>query len=168
MSSLLQQRYGNQFTDSSSPCLGTYYADRSDIELIFGANNIVLWANLDNDDVVPPALPPPSIDARICWALQLAHNQINDRLNGGMYLLPFIAPYPTQVVDACARLAGVFLYEGRGVVDAHVTPADQQPTTKVEYHRKLIEKFFNRILSDRIQLLGQVRSKNYPNVVKDS
>jgi phage gp36-like protein len=133
------------------PCDGVYYADRADIELIFGNTNVVTWADVDNDG------DDTLIVNRICWALQLSHYQINDRLTGGAYVIPFVIPYPVQIIDCCARLAGVLLYESRGIIDATDT---QKPRNTVTYHRDLVEKTLRAVLDGRMQFLGQMVATN--------
>src|SRR5262245_41738985 len=91
-----QQFNGQQFNvgagggGPTSECDGLYYANRSDVEVIYGTHNINKWADVENDGDVD------LIGQRICWALQNSHAQMNDRMAGGPYLVPFIQPYPRQ------------------------------------------------------------------------
>jgi hypothetical protein len=142
----------------SGPCAGVYYADRIDVENIFGIGNVLVWADLENLDDPTTA----GTDARVCWALRLGHNIVNDRLKGGPYEIPFLPPYPPEIIDACARLAGVNLYDSRGLEDA-----GDKAVNQVSAHRNLVERFFQAVLADRKRIPGLVRTKNYPAAVAD-
>lgn len=87
------------------------YCERSDIETIFGIAEVKTWADLDNNQVAA------DIANRITAAIAYAQNQIDDRLRGGPHTIPFTEPPPTTIIDVCAQLAGIRLYEARGVVD---------------------------------------------------
>lgn len=97
------------------------YCTRSDIEDLFGPVNVAKWADLDNDQTAA------AITARIERAIVVSSAKINDRLRGGPYLLPIVGDPPT-LVNLCASLAGLWLYESRGVQDF-------SPETGVPMHR---------------------------------
>lgn len=143
-------------TRSVAGCDGVYYANKSDIEIIFGSDNVTKWADLNNSS------DQTEIDARICWSLQQAHSQINDRLTPGPYKIPFETPVPIQIIDTCARLAGVILYESRGITDM---TDGEKPKNQLTYHRQLAMKLLNNILNDRVQFLGLKHTADYPEPV---
>jgi hypothetical protein len=128
----------------TSPCDGQFYANESDVIQIYGTSNVTTWADLDNlgDNNL--------MKTRVCWALQLAYEQINNRLYGGPYTVPFVMPAPYQVKDLNARLAGVLLYESRGIVD--VPEGDKSSTHRLIYQRKLCEKIISGIHAGLIHL----------------
>lgn len=86
------------------------YCVRSDIEDRFGVDNVSTWSDLDNDE------DSGKITARIARAIVVAEDMINTLLRGGVYSVPF-SSVPVMVVDVCAVLAGVWLYDARGVAD---------------------------------------------------
>jgi|SRR3990172_324296 len=126
-------------------CDGVFYANRSDIELIFGASNVSKWADVDNNGIVD------NISNRVCWALQNAQADIDNRLLGGPYAVPFILPYPRQIITTTARLAGVMLYDSRGVTDFSELG---NPLHQLHYHKSMVEKVLSGILSRSIRLTG--------------
>jgi hypothetical protein len=145
-----------------SECDGLYYANRSDIELIFGAQNVSVWADLDSDqDTV-------KIGARVCWALKNVTAEMNDKLYNGPYRVPFIktstVPYPTQIVNTCARMAGLSLYEARGITDF---AENGIPKNQLFSHAQMIKMFFYKILNGQMRLIGQVSTQNVPGVYTD-
>ena len=89
------------------------YATRSDVELAFGKDNIVKWADLDN------LQNPTTIAARIEWALLNSYTLLNAKLINGHYTVPFSEPYPQLIIYAQSLWAGQMLFDGRMVTDAN-------------------------------------------------
>ncbi len=90
--------------------MGQYIA-QSDIESIFGVVNVQKWSKLDNT---------AGADAtRIANAIEHAEAVVEDRLRS-QYAIPLtgIGVLPPIITDWCAKLAGVWLYEARGIADA--------------------------------------------------
>lgn len=143
-----------------SGCNDVYYANRSDVELIFGILNTSKWADVDNngDEIF--------IDARICWALQGAEAYLNDALNGGPHDVPIAKlannKYPTQLIVECARKAGTILYDSRGVTDVDT---DGRPQDSLKMHREQTARFISRILANQIVLTGVPLRTNTPGAV---
>lgn len=96
---------------SAGPAAG-YYADQSDVENIFGRDNVAIWSNLDNDDTDADV-------ARIQEALDDADSQINTALRG-VYAVPVaVSGDDANVLKRiAATMAGVWLYRNRGDRDA--------------------------------------------------
>ena len=90
---------------------GTGYCTRSDINDIFGTNNVTTWADLDSD------ADADNISAHIARGIAWATTEINDRLRGGPYEIPLPATVAATITDICATLAGVWLYRSRGTDD---------------------------------------------------
>ena len=88
------------------------YIDKSDIEDVFGVENVILWSQLDNE--VAEA-DEDRIDAAIAYAEQI----IEDRFRGSRYQVPFAGTAGTlyQVTYWCAVVAGQWLYRTRGLSD---------------------------------------------------
>lgn len=88
------------------------YALRADVEDVFGVENLKKWADLDGDADVG------KIDARIVVALTKADEEVNGRLDGGPYEIPFTTePYDGRLTSIAALWAGVWLYSNRGMTD---------------------------------------------------
>lgn len=83
--------------------MGKYIA-QSDIEDVFGKDNVAVWSNLDGE--------ADADTARITRAIVLAEEDVENRFRGGKYRLPF-SPIPEVVKNWCATLAGIWLFENR-------------------------------------------------------
>lgn len=120
------------------------YATQADIEAIFGASNVRTWADLDNlgDE--------ETIADRIEWALAAADGEVNDRLTGGPYALPIASP-PASLIECAARIAGVKLYESRGIQDMGST---DEPADQMQPHRKMANAWLKLVKSAAVRLYG--------------
>jgi len=102
------------------------YAAQSDVEAVFGTANVAVWSNLDSDSTTANT-------SRIASAIAVAEQSIDDRLRGGPYSLPLTAVGSgglVTVTDWAARLAGVWLYESRGVED--------ETANQIAAHKKMV------------------------------
>lgn len=134
------------------------YSARVDVEQVFGAINIKKWADLDN------AGDEDAIAQRIDATIADADAEIDARLRGSIARLPFAAPIDRCVMQLSARLAGVKLYEARGVQDFdEVTGAPQHRLT---WHRREVERMLKDIRSGRIRLKGSTYVAT-PQAVED-
>jgi phage gp36-like protein len=97
---------------TSPAALGAgYYASRSDLENLFGRDNIAIWSQLDNDST----LPDPR---RIGAALAYADAEIDNVFRGGPYLVPLVVSAARPTVQRWAAvIAGAWLYTNRGQRD---------------------------------------------------
>lgn len=89
--------------------MGTYIT-QSDIEAEFGVTNVAIWSNLDNESEEADA-------SRINAAIAKAEARVESFFRGGKYLVPFAFLNESGSVivkEWCAKLAGIWLYEGRG------------------------------------------------------
>lgn len=111
------------------------YANRADVELLYGAANIVIWANLESGDPEDEDVAD-AIDARIASALADAEADVDDRTRGGPYAVPFPS-VPVCIKRATALLAGVMLYEARGVTDFDSETG--KPQHQLQYQKKEAE-----------------------------
>lgn len=122
------------------------YATRADIEAVFGKSNVEQWADLDNDEV------HVDIAARINTALADAIEFVDDTLRAGPYTLPLTSTHAT-IKRLTAILAGVRLYEARGVQD--VNEVTGQPLHKYVWHKQDADKTLKRILAGQLRLAGE-------------
>jgi len=96
---------------------GDLYATAADIYTVFGQANVYKWANIDSL-ASDHADYETDIQARITKALTVATVDINDKLRGGPYEVPFTDTSLTATINyACVLKAGVWLYEWRGADD---------------------------------------------------
>lgn len=86
------------------------YATREQLEARFSAAEIKQWADRDSDG------DATAIASAITAALDDATAEIDDRLRGGPYSVPFSSP-PTIIVRTCCMIAAGMLYEPRGAQD---------------------------------------------------
>lgn len=136
---------------SSSGCVA--YCERSDVEAVYGVENVKKWADLDND------VDPVKIEARITWARCLASERINVRLASSPYDVPFLEPFPDVLVDITARLSGLLLHDSRGVEDLD---AEGRPTDVLQTHRNEYARFIQDVYAGRIRFPELTSTKRVP------
>lgn len=91
----------------------SYCAD-TDIFAKFGTTNVTKWADLDSDQ------NETTITARITAAINAASDDVDAVMLGGPYSIPIVLTgggTPGEITNICAVLAGVWLYDSRGVED---------------------------------------------------
>lgn len=146
------------------------YCDRAGVEAVFGTINVQVWGNLDNGDITDGDVLI-AITARITRAISDAQAEIDARLRGGPYTIPFVEPVEKMIQMICEKLTGVILYESRGVQDYQaIDPAIQgaqvtKPAHRLAWHRKWAERMMDMLLSGGIQLdLTQIGDE-FPEVL---
>lgn len=121
------------------------YSVRTDIEAIFGVNNVALWGDMDGDENAS------NITARIAYMIAEADAGIDDDLRGTSLRLPLqtsAGATPTTITRIAARLAGVLLYEAYGMKD--VDP--QTGLHAMSFSRVYAEKKIEQIRSGKLKL----------------
>lgn len=139
------------------------YCERADVEAVYGIANVKTWADLDSDG------DAEAITARIDAAIAEATEEIDDRLRYGPYALPLANDsdeVPLSVKRMCATLAGVLLYEARGVQDYN--PDTGTPVNKLLWNRRRVETFLSEVRA-RKRTLSAVESvpRRGPQVAED-
>lgn len=141
---------------------GAALTTRELMELMFGEDNVEKWADLDNESNAA------TISARIDQAANFATEESYDWLRGGPFEVPLadVSAAPLTLVDAATRLAGVWLYENRGVNDA---TKEKKGTHRLTYHRDYAEKFFKQVRSGqrRLYISGVTQAVAHPAAVHD-
>lgn len=84
--------------------MGVYVA-KADIENVFGKDNVARWSNLDGE--------VGADTTRIAFAIATAEEDVENRFRDGRYALPFVPVTNKTVMNWCARLAGIWLFENR-------------------------------------------------------
>jgi len=84
------------------------YSTQSDIEALYGVQNVAEWSNLENDG-------SGASTSRIDTANEYAAAYVDDRFRDGPYAIPFVglSGTPRVLVDWCAKIAGAWLYRSR-------------------------------------------------------
>lgn len=140
------------------------YCVRTDIETLFGVNNVTSWADLDND------ANATKITARITAAIVTADDFIDSYLRNGPYALPLANDadtVPVLVRDISVRLAGANLYSARGVTDYN---ADGDPEDRMQHHRDLAESRLQLIKNRTLNLdvAAKAVQRTVPTVIKEA
>lgn len=132
------------------------YSVLADLEKQYGSQNISKWADLNGNK------SGGEIAARVAWAIEQADAYIDDHLRYGPYAIPFDDPPPTRIKFMSARMAGVMLYESRGVTDFD---ADGNAQDQLMWQRKTVDKDIREIMSRRIRFDLEETSASYPQVI---
>lgn len=118
-----------------------YWTSETELEDMFGTENVRTWADLENED------DAATIMRRKRWAIQWATDEARSHLARTRYAGLDCAPAVLR--QATTRLAGVLLYESRGVQDAD---GEGNPQHRLRWHRAEAEKFFRRVKADQVYL----------------
>lgn len=124
-----------------------------DLNNMFGRDNVFQWADLDNSE------DQYSVAKRLAWAIRSATRDAIARLSGGPVNPAKLTGVPEPLRIAVTRMAGVLLYESRGVFDS----ADEMGVHRLRRHEELANKFFNKVAAGQIRLACHVRMS--PGVV---
>lgn len=103
------------------------YCNKANVESVFGVTNIANWADLDNDQ------DGVKIEARIDRAIVVVSAEIDDIIRCVNYQTPLendSGSTPTTIENLAATLAGLWLYEARGVDDMD---QNNQPMHRLRY-----------------------------------
>ncbi len=120
----------------------------------WGRQNIRKWADLENHDEAS------YIDGRIAWALGKADTTINSRLAEARYVIPFAEPYDDLIVDLANRIAGLRLYDARGITDSDDDFDD------FRNEREAIEDTLMKIIRGQMHVRTAERKANQTSVPK--
>jgi hypothetical protein len=108
--------------------------NRQTLEDIFGPDNIVLWADLNNKQ------NQAFIERRITAAIAFANARFTELTTSG----PVVDPDSVTVKDVIAKLAGIWLYESRGINE------DDASKSPVFHHKKYINEWVQSHLHGRL------------------
>lgn len=142
------------FSERGEPSLG--WSSREEVEDLFGANNVSKWADKDNDESAV------KIRRRIRRAIEWATADARMRLTDTGVRLSELRDAPLVLRDAVSRMAGVWLYETRGLED---TTDDSDGKHVLMIHKKEAKKFYDGLRSGRYRI--DAGATRIPIVVKD-
>lgn len=131
------------------------YSSQSDIENVFGTDNVRKWSNLDNNVT-------GANTTRIATAIALADRQIDNMLRRSKYAVPLQGTHGAlvEVTNWSATLAGVWLYEARGLEDTNEITG--QLVSKFSGHRRRVENEIKAVLSGKIELAANRQESRSP------
>lgn len=127
------------------------YCNRTDVEQVCGKVNVEKWSDMDDDD------NSTNITSRITLAIELQYNRMNDLLRESKYTIPLVSttdttpvtyPYAPRFINA--TLAGVWLYEAKGVID--VDPRTGEAVHALQYLKQSAERELEEIVKGRRQI----------------
>ena len=110
------------------------YITRTDVEAVFGVDNVATWSNLENTQA-------SANEDRIDAAIARAEGCIDDRFRGGTYAVPLsnLGDASSAVVkDWASNLAGAWLFESRGLRDDDPT-AHRMAERRRRIDREMVE-----------------------------
>jgi phage gp36-like protein len=118
------------------------YISKSDIEDLFGVENVAVYSNLENED-------DGADDDRIDRAIAQAEAKVEARLRGGRYAMPLVGNSSDALLiikDICARYAGVWLFQSRGV------RPDEADANAMAVHEEAANQMLNDLHSGVLKL----------------
>lgn len=123
---------------------GTFLCGRGDIEQIFGTTAVAKWGDLNNNEDVD------EITSRINYRISIADSFMRSTLRNSAWVLPEEGDtIPPILAYYTACLAGVLLYEGRGVQDYDARGNAQH---QLSFHKKSVEDFVKGVLFGSVSL----------------
>ena len=128
------------------------YITRSNIEDIFGIENIKTWADLQNNG------DATSISTRITGAITYTQAEVDDRLRGSAYTVPLSEPTVQSLIDIAARIAGYWLWLSRGIDD------EGKNESGMFDQMRMINKYFRDIHLGR-RTLDLTTTRRHPEVI---
>lgn len=87
------------------------YISQTDVEDIFGQDNVAKWSQLDNDVITADT-------SRITKSITYAEETVNDRFSNSRWDIT-TGTVSEKVKEWSAKLAGIWLYENRGIRDTN-------------------------------------------------
>lgn len=131
------------------------WTSRGEIENMFGLTNVTQWADLENQGVTA------DIADRIQWAVEEATEEARMRLRGSSVDLEALQCAPRPLRLATTRVAGLLLYESRGIKDVD---EEGHGMHRLSWHSKRADKFFQQVRAGT--LLLDDGSVSHPVVVE--
>lgn len=137
------------------------YCTKENLIDMFGERNIVKWADLDNLQEYEES--GSVIDDRIASAIEAATDEIDSYFRGRRYELPLLnsqSETPKDIVDICTTLAGVRLYENRGIEEFN--PETGRAVHRFAYAKERAFKKIKAILAGVLTLDAVRKTTNVP------
>jgi len=132
------------------------WTSSSELYAMFGRTNVRKWADLEN------IANEDDISLRLQWAIDEATEEARMQLTDSPVDLPNMVSAPRPLRIAVTRLAGVFLYEARGIKDT----SDEEGKHRLSSHKKAAQTFFQRVQAGQLRI--DAGSTSYPVVSDDT
>lgn len=143
-----------EFVSSAMLAIGRY-TDSHRIEQQFGVDDVHKWLGIDDkDDAVDYAL-------RANQFIIDAEAELDDLLRGSCDV-PFTTTIPPIITNIATALAGVRMYEARGVMDMNKDTGQVQH--RLQFQSKWADKEIGRIKSGQMKLSTDT-ARRYPGVL---
>lgn len=130
-----------------------YLTSQQELEDTFGTTNVQTWADLENEG------DADEIARRIRWAINEATEEARTLLLGSVALEG--CSQDRMLRMATTRLAGVMLYESRGVKDT----ADEEGRHRLKWHRDRARVYFQQVQAGQVRMRGD-NSQSVPASIK--
>jgi len=131
------------------------WCTRSDVEDVFGVNNVAKWAKLEDTDTAA------MVTARIARGIAVATDHAQNVLRNGPYLIADLtAAMPAILTDAVAKLTGVWLYENRGIED--FDPESGRAVHKLVWHQRTASRVLRAIKFGTVTLAVTIQGETIP------
>lgn len=137
------------------------YTNSNRMYIKFGQENVLTWARYSDAESAAQA------QERIALAIDIAEDFIDDALRGRWsYNVPFTEPkIPQAIRDIATTLAGVELYEARGLEDVE----DGQPTHRLTMLKRFALRKLTQVQQGVLALDAPgSHVKSYPQIIDDS
>lgn len=134
------------------------WTSRKEMEYMFGIENLKQWADLENNQSAA------DISERIQWAVDEATAEARERLMDSPVNLASLTEVPRTLRVNTTRLAGVLLYESRGVKDTE----NEEGKHKLSYHQQRANKYFQQVIAGTIRIQGTNGATTIPGIVFDN
>lgn len=125
----------------------------------FGQDNIDYWTRYSDSET------SAELAERIQRAIDDAEDEIDTRLRGGCYSIPFSTPIPVLIAAAATVLAGCRLYENRGAIE--IDEVTGRPLHKFESDKRRSYRLLAAIRSGRIRLDLESEDVLHPYAIAD-
>jgi hypothetical protein len=135
------------------------YTNSHNVEQQYGIDNVHKWCAIDDTD--------EAVDygRRMYAAIAAAESEMDDSLRSSAYTIPFTAPIPAVVTEIATALAGVRMYEARGVTD--FDPESGQPQHRLHFQKKEAWKRLAMIKAGQLRLDADATVR-YPEVAENA
>lgn len=137
----------NVVADSAMLAIGRY-TDSTRISARFGVDNMHLWLSTPLADVDDP------VDyARRAWEfISDAERRVDEAIYGPFVSGAFTGDIPAAITQAATELAGVLMYEARGIDD--VNTETNEPMHRLRYVKRDVQERLRRINMGLIKISG--------------
>jgi hypothetical protein len=142
--------------------IGNYHTS-IDIARVYGSKNVLMWADLDNDQSLE------KVTNQLQTIIDRTESWFNSRFRRSQYTVPFVAPIPLEVTEICSIQSGAKLYEPRSQ-DDFTTETGQAIKTMVSMKLRRGDQMMKEILCNKVVLDVDIANRvqtDAPSIVRD-